>query len=77
MLTAYFEVIQEHFFREVTFSIFDQRDGQKDDVTTVKEQVYSLKDGTDGVVSTVSTTTSNPLSTLYCYDISGSNDSGG
>ena len=77
MLTAYFEVIQEHFFREVTFSIFDQRDGQKDDVTTVKEQVYSLKDGTDGVVSTASTTTSNPLSTLYCYDISGSNNRGG
>ena len=25
------------FFREVTFSIFDQRDGQKDDVTMVKK----------------------------------------
>ena len=24
-------------FREVTFSIFDQRDGQKDDVTMVKK----------------------------------------
>ena len=60
MLTAYFEVIQEHFFREVTFSIFDQRDGQKDDVTMVKkDQVCCLKDGTDGVVSTASTTTSN------------------
>ena len=42
LLTAYFEVIQEHFFREVTFSIFDQRDGQKDDVTMVKkDQVCS------------------------------------
>ena len=41
MLTAaYFEVIQEHFFREVTFSIFDQRDGQKDDVTMVKKTKY-------------------------------------
>ena len=77
LLTAYFEVIQEHFFREVTFSIFDQRDGQKDDVTMVKkDQVCCLKDGTDGVVSTASTTTSNPLPTLYCYDISGSNDRG-
>ena len=37
LLTAYFEVIKEHFFREVTFSIFDQRDGQKDDVTMVKK----------------------------------------
>ena len=40
LLTAYFEVIQEHFFREVTFSIFDQRDGQKDDVTIVKKPKY-------------------------------------
>ena len=47
---------------------FDQRDGEKDD---------GKKDGTDGVVSTASTTTSNPLPTLYCYDISGSNDRGG
>ena len=78
LLTAYFEVIQEHFFREVTFSIFYQRDGQKDGVTMVKkDQVCCLKDGTDGVVSTASTTTSNPLPTLYCYDISGSNDRGG
>ena len=67
------------FFTEVTFSIFDQRDGQKDDVTMVKKtkHVNCLKDGTDGVVSTASTTTSNPLPTLYCYDISGSNDRGG
>ena len=36
--------------------------------------VCRLKDGTDGVVSTASTATSNPLPTLYCYDISGSND---
>ena len=35
------------------------------------------KDGTDGVVSMASTTTSNPLPALYCYDISGSNDRGG
>ena len=42
-----------------------------------KDQVCCLKDGTDSVVSTASTTTSNPLSTLYCYDISGSNDRGG
>ena len=42
-----------------------------------KDQVCCLKDGTDGVVSTASTTTSNPLPTLYCYDISGSNDRGG
>ena len=42
-----------------------------------KTQVGCLKDGTDGVVSTASTTTSNPLPTLYCYDISGSNDRGG
>ena len=40
LLTAYFEVIQEHFFREVTFSIFDQGDGQKDDVTIVKKPKY-------------------------------------
>ena len=33
LLTAY-------FFREVTFSIFDQRDGQKDDVTMVKKTKY-------------------------------------
>ena len=38
--TAYFEVIQEHFFREVTFSIFDQRDCHKDDVTMVKKAKY-------------------------------------
>ena len=79
MLVDYFEVIHGHFFREVTFSIFDQRDGEKDDVTMVKKtmQVCCLKDGTDGVVSTASATTSNPLPTLYCYDISGSNDRGG
>ena len=79
MLIAYFQVIQGHFFREVTFSIFDQRDGQKDDVTMVKMtmQVCCLKDATDGVVSTASATTSNPLPTLYCYDVSGSNDRGG
>ena len=46
----------------------DQRDGEKDD---------GKKDGTYGVVSTASTTTSNPLPTYYCYDISGSNDRGG
>ena len=40
MLTAYFEVIQEHFFREVTFSIFDQRDGEKDVGTMVKKSKY-------------------------------------
>ena len=40
LLTAYFEVIQEHFFREVTFRIFDQRDGEKDDVTMVKKTKY-------------------------------------
>ena len=43
----------------------------------IKDQVCCLKDGTDIVVSTASTTTSNPLPTLYCYDISGSNDRGG
>ena len=75
MLTVYFEVIQEHFLREVTFSIFDQRDGEKD--VGKKDQVCCLKDGTDGVVSTTSTTTSNRLPTLYCYDVSGSNDRGG
>ena len=37
LLTAYFEVIQEYFFREVTFSIFDQSDSEKDDVTMVKK----------------------------------------
>ena len=42
-----------------------------------KDQVCCLKDGTDGAVSTASATTSNPLPTLYCYDISGSNDRGG
>ena len=42
-----------------------------------KDQVCFLKDGTDGVVSTASTATSNPLPTLYCYDISGSIDRGG
>ena len=71
LLTAYFDVIQEHFFSEVTYSILRQCDDGK------KDQVCCLKDGTDGVVSTASTTTSNPLSTLYCYDISGSNDRGG
>ena len=40
LLTAYFEVIQLPFFREVTFSIFDQSDGQKDDVTMVKKTKY-------------------------------------
>ena len=40
LLTAYFEVIQEHFFREVTFSIFDQSDSEKDDVTMVKKIEY-------------------------------------
>ena len=40
LLTAYFEVIQEHFFREVTFSIFDQSDSEKDDVTMVKKIKY-------------------------------------
>ena len=40
LLTAYFEVIQEHFFGEVTFSIFDQRDGENDDVTMVKKSKY-------------------------------------
>ena len=29
-----------HFFRELTFNIFDQRDGQKDDVTMVKKTKY-------------------------------------
>ena len=79
MLTAHFEVIQGTFFREVTFNIFDERDGQKDDACDdgKKDQVCCLKDGTDGVVSTASTATSNPLPTLYCYDISGSNDRGG
>ena len=43
----------------------------------VKKQVGCLKDGADGVVSTASETTSNPLPTLYCYDITGSNDRGG
>ena len=42
-----------------------------------KTKYVVLKDGTDGVVSTASTTTSNSLPTLYCYDISGSNDRGG
>ena len=46
-------------------------------VSFAKDQVCCLKDGTDGVVSTASTTTSKPLPTLYCYDISGSNDRGG
>ena len=40
LLTAYFEVIQEHFFREATFSIFDQSDSEKDDVTMVKKIKY-------------------------------------
>ena len=42
-----------------------------------KTKYVVLKDGTDGVVSTASTTTSNPLPTLYCYDISGSNNDRG
>ena len=79
MLTAYFEVIHGTFFKEVTFNIFDERDGQKEDTCDddKKDQVCCLKDGTDGVVSTASTATSNPLPTPYCYDISGSNDRGG
>ena len=28
------------YFREVTFSIFDQRDGKKDDVSIVKKAMY-------------------------------------
>ena len=56
---------------------FEKREGEKDDATMVKKQVCCLKDGTDGVVSTASTTTSNPLPILYCYDIAGSNDRGG
>ena len=40
LLTAYFEVIQGTFFRQVTFSIFDQRNDQKDDVTMVKKTKY-------------------------------------
>ena len=38
----YFEVIHNKstFFREVTFSIFDQRDGEKDDVKMVKTTKY-------------------------------------
>ena len=49
------------FFRDVTVSIFNQRDGEKDDVTIVKETKYCcLKGGKDGVVSTASTATSNP-----------------
>ena len=40
LLTAYFEVIQKDFLREVTFSIFNQRDGEKDDVTMVKKIKY-------------------------------------
>ena len=43
MLTAYFEVVQGHFFMEVTFSIFDQKDGQKDDVTMVKKSKYVVQ----------------------------------
>ena len=43
LLTAYFEVVQGHFFREVTFSIFDQKDGQKDDVTMVKKSKYVVQ----------------------------------
>ena len=39
-----------------------------------KTKCVVKKDGTDGAVSTASTATSNPLPTLYCYDISGSND---
>ena len=42
MLT-HFEVIQGYFFSEVTFSIFDQRDGQKDDVTMVIKTKYVVK----------------------------------
>ena len=65
------------FFREVSFSIFDQRDAEKRCDDGKNNQVCCLKDGTDGVVSTASATTSNPLPTLYCYDITGSNDRGG
>ena len=71
MLAAYFEVIQQHIFRKLTFIILRRCDDGK------KDQVCCLKDGADDVVSTASTTTSNPLPTLYCYDISGSNDRGG
>ena len=42
-----------------------------------KAKYVGSKDCTDVVVSTASTTTSNPLPTLYCYDISCSNDRGG
>ena len=48
-----------------------------DDGIKKTKYVCCLKDGTDGVMSTASTATSNPLPTLYCYDISGSNDRGG
>ena len=37
------KVIHGHFFREVTFSIFDQRDGEKDDVTMVKRPSMLFK----------------------------------
>ena len=65
------------FFREVTFSIFDQRDGQKDDVTMAKKpsmlfQRWHRWRSVNGFAAT-----SNPLPTLYCYDITGSNDRGG
>ena len=39
--------------------------------------IFNQRDGAGGVVSTTSATTSNPLPTLYCYDITGSNDRGG
>ena len=32
--------LRSTFFREVTFSIFDQRDGEKGDVTMVKKTKY-------------------------------------
>ena len=41
--TAYFEVIQERPFREVTFSIFDQSDSEKDDVTMEKRSSMLFK----------------------------------
>ena len=31
---------RDTFFKEVTFSIFEKRDGQKDDVTMVKKTKY-------------------------------------
>ena len=32
--------VQGTLFRELTFNIFDQRDGKKDDVTMVKKTKY-------------------------------------